>query len=477
MTKEVLLLNPPTDLRRSHGIAGQFQTKNEPMGLAYIAAYLEREGMSVSLVDAYADELGMDEVLARVGLENPLIVGISCLTPNAPVVYEIAGAIRKRFPKVVLVMGNVHPNIFRRETLEAGLADFIVEGEGEATMTELVRAVADRKPLDKVLGIHYREDGRVVSTGKRPLITDIDSLPLPARHLLPMEKYRFFSTARLRERGAAMLATRGCPFHCTFCTTGNMGKAYRKRSPKLICDEMELLVDRYRVQQVAFFDAAFPLDKKHGLAVCKEIVTRGLQRKMVWVTETRVNAMDDELAVAMRDAGCGLVSFGIEAGVQVLLDNIRKNFSLEQVRTAVRAAARAGMRTMGFFMLGLPGETVRLSQQTVDFAKSLPLDYASFNLTVPYPGSELYETLVRDGKLPQRDWRDYSSYTTFSSGDPVYVPDGMTKQELMAVQKSAIRQFYVRPGMIWRQLFELRQIRLSDYVGGFKMLFHKLGQS
>jgi anaerobic magnesium-protoporphyrin IX monomethyl ester cyclase len=179
----------------------------------------------------------------------------------------------------------------------------------------------------------------------------------------------------------------------------------------------------------------------------------------------------------MRDAGCGLVSFGIEAGVQVLLDNIRKNFSLEQVRTAVRAAARAGMRTMGFFMLGLPGETVRLSQQTVDFAKSLPLDYASFNLTVPYPGSELYETLVRDGKLPQRDWRDYSSYTTFSSGDPVYVPDGMTKQELMAVQKSAIRQFYVRPGMIWRQLFELRQIRLSDYVGGFKMLFHKLGQS
>lgn len=471
----VLLIMPPTDLVRSYGTLKRFSNPQPSIGLAYIAANLRKNGHGVKIIDAYVRGSSLEEI-RRIVLEyDPDVVGISVLTPSAEVVYAIAEDIRKTAPRARLVMGNMHASLFCDEILMKGYADVIVHREGEATMVDLVAAIERGNDLGCVAGISFLEGGRVNNTPSRLHLEDLDSLPYPAWDLFPLEEYKTDPRSAInrggRETHIQILATRGCPSQCTFCssrTERSLGAKYRMRDPRMIVDEMVFMNNMYGANVFGFMDLSFPLVKAHAMAVCDELLRRGLEKTVRWVTECRVRPLDEELLAQMKRAGCVRLYFGIESGNDATLRRIKKGFNREHVKRAVEIANKVGLEVDAMFMLGLPGETEEVIRQTIEFSVELKVRYAIFNLFVPYPGCELWDELQGQGKITYRSWKEFTSYPTYSGGMPVYVPDGLSKESLMALQSEAMKRFYVRPRFIWGEITRFRLKKIPAYMEGLR---------
>jgi radical SAM superfamily enzyme YgiQ (UPF0313 family) len=441
-------------------------------GLAYIAAVLEKNNVDVKIVDDFAIRAGHDEILERVKDKRPDVVGITCLTPAAPNAHIIAKKIKQHDPGIVVVLGNLHASIFAESMLNEEVADIVVHGEGEYTMLEIVKAIEAHENLDGINGISFLKNGKVTHTPRRPFIENLDELPYPAWHLFPLEKYRLIPYEAIEEPVLPIISSRGCPYRCTFCSLGYMGNRFRKRSPENIADEIEYILRRFGVKQVIFISEVFPADKKYGVEFCDEMISRGLNKKIVWNTNTRVDLVDRELLQKMKEAGCRRITYGFESGVQMLLDSMKKRFTLEDSRRAMKYTKEAGIESRGSFMLGFLGETSETAQQTINFAKELDVDFANFALTTPYPGTELYETLLREGRL-NTDWRKFTHYS--DKYERPWVPDGMTGEELIKLQRKAMYDFYMRPKIIFRHLFKIRTIKLRDlFYGALALLSNRI---
>ncbi len=474
----ILLLIPPTNLETSYGDLKSFSNPQPSIGLAYIAAVLRDHGFNLKIVDAYVNNYGLKELLELIADYQPEIIGISVLTPSAEVVYGISRAIHARWQNIKIVMGNMHASLFAEEILNNNFADYIVHGEGELTFLNLVRSIETGIGASDVCGISFRKDGQVVHNGSAQPIDDLDGLPLPAWDLFPMDKYSTDPRTEVKKCQVEMqiLATRGCPNQCTFCssrTERSLGTKYRMRTPKLVVDEMEYLYDQYGSRVFSFMDLAFPLVRNHAIELCDEIIARGLHNKISWVTECRVKPLDQELLYKLKKAGCVRINFGIESGNDHILQELKKNFTVEDVRQAVTMASKAGIEADGMFMIGLPNETEETIKMTIKFAISLNLRYAIFNLFVPYPGCELFDQLSMQNKIHYGSWSDFTSYPTYSGGRPVYVPDGLTHEQLMKLQQYAMKHFYLRPRFIIQELRRFKFSQLTKYTDGLKALFSK----
>jgi radical SAM superfamily enzyme YgiQ (UPF0313 family) len=469
---KVLLLTPPVDLKSSYGKLKDFSNPQPSIGLAYIAAVLRRGGHEVSIIDAYVNQFSLREILDKIKAEAPQIVGISVLTTSSDTVRIISLGIRSFIPQAKIVYGNIHATLFCDDLLKSGQADYIVHREGEMTMLDLVNTLAAGKPIGDVLGISFLDKGAVINTPSRPFIEALDVLPYPAWDLLPMEKYTSDPRTELlpNQNTFQILATRGCPNICTFCsshTDKSLGMIYRMRDPKKVVDEMEYLYHCFGARAFTFMDLAFPLIKNHGMELCQEIINRGLHEKIRWTSELRVKPLDEEILYKMKEAGCKTINFGIESGTDRILGLLKKNFTADDVRRAVKMAHKAGLETDGMFMIGLPEETEDDIKRTIDFAIELGMRYSIFNIFVPYPGCELYDVLSKQNKIHFKHWSDFISYPTYSGGVPVYVPDGLTKAQLMSLQTLAMKKFYLRPEFIKRELSELKWNKLKYYWSGF----------
>lgn len=470
---KVLLLIPPTDLTKSYGELKEFSNPQPSIGIAYIAAILRENGHVVKVVDAYVNQNNKAEILDIVNLFHPDIVGISVLTPSADIVYDISAEIRALFHDIKVVMGNMHASLFSNEILSNNYADIVVHREGEATMAELLKALGTNDRLENVKGISFKSNDAVVNTPSRPYVEDLDTIPFPAWDLFPMDKYR--TDPRSEVKGSAVevkiLATRGCPNQCTFCssrTERSLGGIYRMRKPELVVDEMVYMHEKYGAEVFGFMDLAFPLVRKHAVEFCNEIIKRGLNDKLNWVTECRVKPLDQELLVLMREAGCVRLYLGIESGNNETLKLLKKNFTTDDVRNAVKMAHRAGLEIDGMFMIGLPGENEEMIRKTIDFALELDIRYAIFNIFVPYPGCELWDDLMSQNKINFKKWSEFTSYPTYAGGKPVYVPDDLTHEQLMKLQRHAIRKFYLRPRFIYQELKRFKPSKLRHYYYGLK---------
>lgn len=454
----VLLVNPAMNMDK----LGRFANLLEPMpciGLAYIAGALEAHGDTVRAVDMFADKLSADEVVERVVRFRPDLVGMTVLTPSAPVCEALSARIRALLPGVRIVWGAVHAEVFAGEIVRDGHADFVVHHDGEITVCELVEALeGGDDDLSGVDGLTWRTvDGDVVTNRGRPLNRELDDLALPAWHLFPIHRYGLLPFADMAKPVLTMAGSRGCPYRCDYCSlihTG--GKTYRRREPGRIADEYEHLVDRYGVKQIGFIDPIFPLVKKDLKPLCEELIDRHLPERCVWLSETRADRLDAETCELMYAAGCRRVLMGIESGVDLLLGNVNKTLTTDAVREGVANARAAGIQTVGLFMIGLPGETPEMTRETIEFAVDLDLDFAKFAITVPFPGSKLFadrwqKDLFRD---------DWENYTTFNP-DPdrlIYHPHGYDPNVLVRMQSYALRRFYMRPRQVWRQMVDLRTI-------------------
>ncbi len=462
----VVLLNPPMDFDVALGKAknvGRY-TAMIPHGLASIAAVLRDSGIECAIIDAYAESLAIEEMVNRISDYDAAIVGISAVTPVIPIVHAIAKRIKERKGSTQIVLGGPHPSILPDEILADRNIDYIVRGEGEETFLELVRLLSFGGGVNNLNGISYRRNGEIVHNKPAGYISDLDALPSPAYDLLPMHLYTSPPQWSVASPSYQLIASRGCPFNCGFCCVG-MGKQVRYKGAQRVCEEIEYLIEHHNCKQIVFVDTTFPFNPRHSEEVCNEIIRRKLNKKIVWFTSTRVDIVNQKMLDLMREAGCRLMTFGVESGNQNILDSIRKGISLEQVRNAVKMAKKAKIEVTASYVLGLPGENRQTILNTIKFAKQLDTLYAQFNIIVPYPGTDVYKYAEEKGLLRNKDWNNYVSLTAMTDLDPPFITPGLTREELLSLQKLAYNSFYFRP------LTMIRHLKKAVFNMEFKKYF------
>lgn len=450
---KVMLINPDSNLAKHSHKYRKFVTPLPPLSIAYIAVVLEKNGIDVIVADQYANKVDNEELVKQILEKNPQVVGISCLTAAMDNVTELVNLIKASSKSIKIVLGNIHATVFADELLKQGLADIIVRGEGEYGMLEVAQAIKAGEKLHGIKGISFIENNAVIHNPERELIEDLDTLPLPAWHLFDMRYYRGCSRIALHnKKGLPIMASRGCPFQCVFCSQDRLYKKSRYRRVKEIVDEIEYFHTRFKIEFVGFHDAYFPFSIEQGFEFCDEMIKRGLHKKVKWFTETRVDRVSPKLLIRMKESGLHIIFYGFEVGNQKILDSSKKGTTLEQARRAMKASKEAGIITFGLFMIGLPGETRETCEETIRFAKELDPDICKFNITVPYPGSYFFaehKDKLRD-QNPKKftSWYDWSGF----SGDLIYTPDNITSDELRWLQRKAMFDFYMRPKILIRHL-------------------------
>lgn len=474
---KIVLLNPPMDLERSLGKAKGIAkyTAMVPMGLAYIASVLRNRNKDVEMIDAYAENLTIAEIIGRILDMKADVIGVSCVTPSFPITCRITRELKRKKRELIIVTGGSHPTILPVDALSEETIDFVVRGEGEVTICELIDTLESRGDLNKINGISFRENGRIVHAPERSFLKDLDSLPFPAYDLLPVEFYKAPPHWAIQEPVFYLFATRGCPFHCTFCAAELIGKTRRLRSIKNVLSEIKFLVKNYNARQIMFQDTCFPFERKYAFDLCNEMIKSRLNKSVVWTTSTRVDLVDQELLDKMYESGCRVINFGLESGNQKVLDRARKGFKLEKVYKATEMARKAGIKNFATFMLGLPGDTLESCLDTINLAKKLDLDYAQFYMTVPYPGSAIYSEAIKEGKIKTKDWEKYITMVSMTGTEPTYVPDNMNASQLKLLQKKAYKEFYFRPKLVWRHLLNIKSFGdLKRYFDVAKVLISAL---
>ena len=427
-----------------------------PLGLAYIAAVLEREGYRVKILDTPTLKMDLAAWLQKVKSWSPDVIGFSILTPTAPKAYVAARKIKEEMNDVILIAGGQHPTYMWSETLDNGF-DIIVRGEGEITIRELIKTIdkhgMDPTKLRRVAGIVFRDKhGNIVATRERPLIHNLDELPWPARHLLPMDKYTLFGK---KIRVAHIMASRGCPYGCIYCTTSYYwGRRIRYRSPEDVAEEIGFLVDKYRIEHVVFTDDELTANRRFVYGLIEEMKKRGLD--IGFACGARINHMDKEFMEFLYNNGCVALYFGVESGTQRILDKIGKMISLDQVRKVFRWKREIGGFATASFILGFPWETIDDMKRTVDLAIDIDPDYAQFTVLTPYPGTPLFDYAMRYGLIEDWNWEHYTTLR------PVMRGFKFTREQVAKMLKYAYRKFFIRSAFILR---ELRAGRLKDILG------------
>lgn len=463
----ILFINPPLSLEDRYGKLKAVGPCQEPLGIAYLAASIIKErGDDVEILDAEALNLSSQEVQKHVSARNYDVIGITMTTPGYFRVIELVKSIHEVSDASIHV-GGPHPTVMPIETLHDNHEiDIAVLGEGEKTIVDVLNTIERDGDLSEVKGIAYREGDKIIVTEKRPFIKELDTIPMPARHLLPMHLYRPAPSYYKKLPSYAVISARGCPFRCTFCCS-LFGRKLRSHSPERICDEMEYLMDEYGAKEIIFRTDTFTINRNHTVDLCQEIIRRGLHKRIEWTCETRVNVVDKPLLELMRKAGCWEIHYGVETGSQRLLDLIQKDITLEQVKQAFKWTQEAGIAIKAFFMLGLPTETREDSSNTIKFSKQLNPEWAQFTLTTPYPGTKLYDQAKETGYLKSFNWKNYKTWGGFTQNEVPYVTRGRTSGELKKLQRRALKEFYFRPKIILKHLLKIRSFAsFKNYIRG-----------
>jgi radical SAM superfamily enzyme YgiQ (UPF0313 family) len=469
---KIVLVNPPFEEAVSVGASKSIKAVLNiipPLGIAYLAGVLEKHNYPVKIFDCTVG-IPQSVLIDSLSQEEPDIVGITSTTPSLESAKRVAQNIKEVFPRVTIVIGGCHVTAMPQETLQYDCFDIGVVGEGEDTFLELVREIDKGRlsKLGKIKGIVYKKDGQVTFTGRREFVRNLDTIPFPARHLLPPLGTYSPTPASYRKLPLAVVMTsRGCPNRCTFCDRAIFGSSYRARSADNVLDEVEELIDRYGAKEIRFFDDTFTLDKSRVFEICDKLKERGI--RIPWTCLTTVNSVSKELLAKMKEAGCWQVLYGLESGDDRMLKLLKKGNTVARNAFAVKLAKETGLEVRGDFIVGTPGETKESLERTLDFTLHNPLDYAHFNKFIPFPGTELYNMLLEQGYK-----FDFSKGCSILDHSAImYTPEGFSNEEFKAWLDRANKAFYLRPSHILRRLLALRTLtQLEGQIKGFFAIRH-----
>jgi radical SAM superfamily enzyme YgiQ (UPF0313 family) len=412
------------------------------MGLAYLAAVLEKNKIQVEILDANVLDLSPAEVADYARGTKADIVGISILTPAHNFATEVSSLLPKG---IISVAGGPQASALPEELLQEGF-EVVIKGEGEQSLLE----IAQGKDFQDILGISFKRGNRNLHNRDRPFL-DPDELPLPARHLLIRQGCNrpYFSEGTRYFPWARIHSSRGCPWDCYYCHKSVFGYNFRPRSPQGVLREVEYLVKNFGVKEIDFSDDVFNLDIKRAEEILEGIIRARFRLCLRFSNGLRIDRINQELLKKMKLAGTEYIAYGIESGDREILDRIPKQIRLEQVREVVRLTRKTGIKVTGFFMLGLIGDSRQSMHRTVEFARGLGLDAALFNIAIPYPGTKMYQHIKETGEILVRDWSQF--YHT--SGKMIYTLDGTSlPQEVERFYRRANRRFYLRPGYIFKEV-------------------------
>ncbi|MFH1671319.1 MAG: radical SAM protein [Candidatus Portnoybacteria bacterium] len=440
---DILLVNPPWH-KDSGNIWKNVSACLPPFGLAILASLARSKGFSVSIIDCNAERIGLDKMEEILPKDNPKFVGITATTVLIDNALELAKIIKRKYPKAKVIMGGVHSTVRPKEVLEKSEVDFVVMGEGEHSFLDLL---SGGNP-GEIKGIGFKENGRAVINESGECIPDINVFPLPAYDLLPMERYYPALGSYKRKPSFGMITSRGCPGRCTFCKGNILGEVIRFKSPEKIIEEIEYLQKNYGIKDVTFYDDTFTSSKKRVMEFCRLLKDKSID--LTWCCFSRVDTVDLEMLREMKKAGCYQMMYGVESADPQILANINKRISLEKVEETVANTKKAGIEIRLAFMLGNPGETEETIQKTINYAIFLDPDLVSFNITTPYPGTEMFEWARRKGYLIHEFWSDYNL------AKPVMDLPTIDSRKVLRYYKKAHRQFYFRPGYILKRLIKIR---------------------
>jgi radical SAM superfamily enzyme YgiQ (UPF0313 family) len=453
-----LLVNPGYNFAKE-SIWASVASCMPPLGLAALAAMLEKHEYPVAIKDFQADSGGFDADCAFINEQSYDFLGISATTPQIYAGFEIARAAKHSHPEVVTIFGGVHPTVMPDEVLSSGVCDIVVRGEGESTLLDILSG----KPWPAIKGISYKAEDGIVHNPEREPVENLDDLPDPAYHLLPVSKY-FPAVGSYKQLPAiSIIATRGCPGKCTYCHR-QLGKKVRTRSGDRIADEVKRLHDTYGIREIAFYDDTFTVRKKEVYAFTRKLKEYALP--ITWACFSRVDSVDYPLLKEMADAGCHQILFGVESADREILQNIRKNISMEQVKRAVGDAQKAGIEVRVSLMLGNPGESLESVRTTQRFVKELRPDLVMYNITTPYPGTEMFDWADNNGYLLTKDWSMYDL-----RHHVMQLPT-ISNEELSKLYSRCYRDFYLRPEYIFKRLVKLRtKIDIINALRGIRAIF------
>lgn len=460
---DVVLVNPPARVVRERWDIPPFPH----IGLAYVGGYLESKGgLTPAIVDGKLGRMTTDEAVEDVVRLRPKIVGITAMTPNIVDASEFCKSLKTRLPGVKIVAGGIHPSFLPKLTLEEfPVFDYVVVGEGEISFLELVKALLDGREKIDAPGVFGREaDGRVWGAGRSPVGTTLDEFGEPGWHL--------FDPAVMKEHCVSLgvMSLRGCPFSCNFCSRP-YGQAVRRRTPKLVVDEIERAVDRYGVPHVYFHDETFTVNREHAKEVAREMIARGLPSRVKWAATMHANTADLETLKLLKEAGCMWVQMGVESGNDQIMASMKKGVTRERVLRAAALCKEAGLPYQANFIIGHPHETFWTALQTIRLAVKLNAVESPISVMIPYPGTEIWDMAINDRggyKNFSYEWDNFGK----QCGRAVEL-EGMPNWLLHTMALGGYVALYVF-NFRFRELFKIAWSERRLVVAIFGRIFHDL---
>lgn len=419
-----------------------------PLGLLFLAAAIRKSGHNVSFIDALAYNLSVRDTVNKILKSSPDVVGLTATTPTIPGAADIAKALKAQHPEIKIIIGGPHVTAIPEETFQViPHFDIGVIGEGEATIVDLLESLSkNNETLRDVRGIIYRENEKVVFTEKRPLIEDLDSIPMIAWDLLPSitNPYRMSIVGTISDKSTALVTSRGCPGRCTFCDTKVYGMRYRWHSAENVAKMVEYLIEHHGIKDFLIYDSNFVANRKRLIDICNIFIKENYN--ITWSCSARVNMVKPETLKLMKKAGCWQIAYGIESGSPQILEVMKKNITLEQVKQTLKWTKEAGILSRGNFIFGYIGETKETLQESLDFLLDIDLDYFQQAFLTPFPGSEVSQGISEYGEVVTSDWGKMNNV------DISFIPHGLSKEEMVKFSKKAFIKFYLRPKVIWTHL-------------------------
>ena len=438
-------------------------TSIAPLGVGYIASILEREGYKVDLLPLTRRRTTFKEIIDKIDQFKPEIIGHTVLSCTFLKSKTLISNLKKRYPQIIFMVGGPHPTALPEHSLKNLEVEFGAIGQGEITALELVQELArGGKNFSKIRGLVYKENNQIIINKEREFLKDLDSLPFPAWHLMPPKSfppnppqlfYKRYPTAQI-------ITSRGCKYKCRFCASPRtMGTETYTRSAENVVDEMEWLVKDFQVKEFQIFDQNLTYYPEHVYGICKEIIKRELDITWKTCNGVRIDKIDPELFQIMKESGGYLLNFGMETTSQRVLDRLEKELDTSLFYQRLEEAKKLGMETMGFFTLGLPGEKRKTVEDTINFAKSSPLDFVHFSTFIPLPGAPLWDEFAKDIDLDNFPWGELNYYT------PNTPLEDVTPAELKRLLRKAYLSFYFNKGRLIKSILRLKLKQIPYLLG------------